>query len=103
MLRRFVPLLALLALSLFVLLARLWDVQVVQHETWAREAANIVRKYGVEPYRRGSILDRHGREYRYHHLFAELLVARLQERAPAAVRELHSRTFDRLRCSLSRP
>ncbi|MEM9802198.1 MAG: penicillin-binding transpeptidase domain-containing protein [Planctomycetota bacterium] len=59
--RRFGPLFVLLGLSLLVLLARLWDVQVVQHEVWAREAANIVRSYGVEPYTRGAILDRRGR------------------------------------------
>ena len=60
MLRRFLPLLALLALSVATLLARLWDIQVVQHDVWATEAANIVRSYGIEPYRRGAILDRDG-------------------------------------------
>ncbi len=60
MLRRFLPLLALLILSLATLLARLWDIQVVQHDVWATEAANIVRSYGIEPYRRGAILDRNG-------------------------------------------
>lgn len=60
MLRRFLPLLALLVLSIATLLARLWDVQVVQHDVWATEAANIVRSYGIEPYRRGAILDRNG-------------------------------------------
>lgn len=60
MLRRFLPLLALLALSVATLLARLWDIQVVQHDVWATEAANIVRSYGIEPYRRGAILDRNG-------------------------------------------
>ena len=35
MLRRFLPLLALLALSVATLLARLWDIQVVQHDVWA--------------------------------------------------------------------
>ncbi|MDG1983806.1 MAG: hypothetical protein P8M11_04510, partial [Planctomycetota bacterium] len=60
MLRRFLPLLAILGLSVATLLARLWDIQVVQHDVWATEAANIVRSYGIEPYRRGAILDRHG-------------------------------------------
>ncbi len=60
MLRRFVPLLVCLALAILVLLSRLWDVQVVQHEVWAREAANIVRSYGVDPYVRGTIRDRNG-------------------------------------------
>ena len=60
MLRRFLPLLALLALSVATLLARLWDIQVVQHDVWATEAANIVRSYGIEPYQRGAILDRNG-------------------------------------------
>lgn len=60
MLRRFVPLLVCLALAILVLLSRLWDVQVVQHEVWAREAANIVRSYGFDPYVRGTIRDRNG-------------------------------------------
>ena len=60
MLRRFLPLLALLGLAVATLLARLWDIQVVQHDVWATEAANIVRSYGIEPYRRGAIRDRNG-------------------------------------------
>ncbi|MEM6567978.1 MAG: penicillin-binding transpeptidase domain-containing protein [Planctomycetota bacterium] len=61
MLRRFGPLIACVGLTILVLLARLWDIQVVQHEVWAREAANLVRSYGVDPYVRGAIRDRQGR------------------------------------------
>ena len=45
MLRRFVPLLVLLGVSLIFLLARLWDIQIVQHEVWSTEAVNLVRSY----------------------------------------------------------
>ncbi|MEM9381646.1 MAG: penicillin-binding transpeptidase domain-containing protein [Planctomycetota bacterium] len=61
MLRRFGPPIVCVVLAVLVLLARLWDIQVVQHEIWAREAANLVRSYGVDPYVRGSIRDRRGR------------------------------------------
>ncbi|QDV06496.1 Stage V sporulation protein D [Planctomycetes bacterium Poly30] len=61
MLRRFVPLLVLLGVSLLVLLARLWDIQIVQHEVWSTEAVNLVRSYGVDPYVRGALKDRDGR------------------------------------------
>ena len=42
-LRRFGGIFVALALALVVLIARLYDVQVVQHEVWAREAANLMR------------------------------------------------------------
>ncbi len=61
MLRRFVPPLVVLGVSVAVLLARLWDIQIVQHEVWSTEAVNLVRSYGVEPYVRGALLDRNER------------------------------------------
>lgn len=60
-LRRFGLLLVAFVLALSVLVARLYDVQVEEHEVWAKEAANLTRSFSVEPYRRGSILDREGR------------------------------------------
>jgi cell division protein FtsI/penicillin-binding protein 2 len=53
-------------LSIFVLLgaaivARLFQVQVVEHELWAGRAARLVRSGREEPYRRGRILDARGR------------------------------------------
>lgn len=60
-LRRFVPPLAVLGVAVAVLLARLWDIQMVQHEIWSTEAVNLVRSYGVEPYVRGALRDRQGR------------------------------------------
>ncbi len=60
-LRRFGLLLALFLVALAVVIARLYDVMVVEHPIWAREAANLTRSWSVEPYLRGSILDRNGR------------------------------------------
>jgi len=60
-LRRFGLLLALFGLALSVVIARLYDVQVVEHRIWAREAANLMRSWEVEPYLRGTITDREGR------------------------------------------
>ncbi|MFT5734113.1 MAG: cell division protein FtsI/penicillin-binding protein 2 [Planctomycetota bacterium] len=60
MLRRFVPLLVLLGVCMTFLLARLWDIQIVQHEVWSTEAVNLVRSSGVDPYVRGALRDRHG-------------------------------------------
>lgn len=60
--RRFRPLiLCVLALAAVVLL-RLFRLQVLEHELWAGEATNLVRSSTVVPYRRGSIVDRAGRE-----------------------------------------
>ena len=59
--RRFGPLLVVLALAVLALLARLWDVQVVQHDVWVAESVNLVRSQSIEPYVRGAIRDRHGR------------------------------------------
>lgn len=60
-LRRFGPLIGVVLAVLVVLLTRLFDVQVREHAIWAREAANLVRSWSVEPYRRGALLDRRGR------------------------------------------
>lgn len=59
--RRFGPLLVVLALAVLALLARLWDVQIVQHDVWVAESVNLVRSQSIEPYVRGAIRDRHGR------------------------------------------
>ncbi|HEX6886253.1 MAG TPA: penicillin-binding transpeptidase domain-containing protein [Planctomycetota bacterium] len=58
---RMAPLLVLLALTGGVLVARLYQIQVREHGTWAEEAARLVRKGHEEPYRRGRILDAAGR------------------------------------------
>jgi cell division protein FtsI/penicillin-binding protein 2 len=59
--RRFRPLiLCVLGLTALVF-ARLFQLQVLEHEVWAREAVNLVRSSAVIPYRRGSIVDRLGR------------------------------------------
>ena len=60
-LRRFGPLICALGVCLVALITRLYDVQIREHDVWAREAANLVRSWFVEPYRRGAILDRKGR------------------------------------------
>lgn len=54
------PLLACFALFAGLLLARLHQIQLGEHEDWAREAARLVRKGREEPYRRGRILDASG-------------------------------------------
>ena len=59
--RRFAPIIALVFAGLAILLARLFQVQIVEHETWAREAQNLVRSGKSVPYHRGRILDREGR------------------------------------------
>ncbi len=59
--RRFRPLIVLVLLGTTVVLARLFQVQVLEHEIWADEAANLVRSGGVVPYRRGDITDARGR------------------------------------------
>lgn len=59
--RRFGPLYVVFGLALLALVARLWDVQVTQHDLWAAESVNLVRSHSVEPYVRGAIRDRNGR------------------------------------------
>lgn len=59
-LRRFGPLMAATLIALVVLVARLFQVQVLEHDVWAREAANLSRENEVLPYLRGEIRDRNG-------------------------------------------
>ena len=59
--RRFGPVVVVLFLVLSVLLARLFQVQVVEHSVWAAEADALVRSSEVLPSHRGRLLDRHGR------------------------------------------
>jgi len=59
--RRFAPIIALVFVGLAILLARLFQVQILEHETWAREAQSLVRSGKSVPYHRGRILDREGR------------------------------------------
>ena len=40
-----------------VLLLRLYQVQIAEHEVWANEAANLVRSGRIVPFERGRILD----------------------------------------------
>jgi hypothetical protein len=47
-------------LAALAVVARLYEVQVVQHELWADEARRLEREGSVLPYRRGAILDAHG-------------------------------------------
>ncbi len=57
-LRRFGPLMLLALICLGALLARSFQVQVLEHDLWAREAANLGRSWSIEPYQRGTIYDR---------------------------------------------
>ncbi|MFN0008002.1 MAG: penicillin-binding transpeptidase domain-containing protein [Planctomycetota bacterium] len=59
--RRFGPVVVVLLLVLAVLMARLFQVQVVEHGVWAAEADALVRSSHVLPSHRGRLLDRHGR------------------------------------------
>jgi penicillin-binding protein 2 len=59
--RRFLPLIVLTVLGTIWLLLRLAQVQIVEHEVWAEEAANLVRKGNIVPFVRGEIRDRRGR------------------------------------------
>ncbi len=54
------PLLVLLALLAAVLVGRLFQIQVLERDLWAREAARLVRKGREVPYRRGRILTADG-------------------------------------------
>lgn len=40
---------------------RLYQVQIVEHEVWADQAANLVRSGQIVPFERGRLLDRQGR------------------------------------------
>lgn len=58
--RRFLPLVAVVACGLIVLIGRLFQVQVLEAPVWGREATNLVRSANVVPYHRGTIRDRNG-------------------------------------------
>ena len=58
---RLLPLLALFSLLAAALVARLFQVQLLEHELWAFEASRLVLHGREEPYRRGRILDVAGR------------------------------------------
>lgn len=60
-LRRFGAPMVVMALALLALGLRLYEVQVLEHRIWAREALGLVRTSQVLPARRGRILDRAGR------------------------------------------
>ncbi|MGK0217517.1 MAG: hypothetical protein ACI9HE_000995, partial [Planctomycetota bacterium] len=53
----------LVVLVLVLVLARLYDVQVREHEVWATEAAALQRSETTLPFRRGGIYDRKGRSW----------------------------------------
>lgn len=55
------PLVVLVALLALGVIARLFQVQVLEHEVWAGEASRLVMKGSEQPYRRGRILDAAGR------------------------------------------
>ncbi len=90
--RRFFPLIALVGLGVVGLIARLYQVQIVEHEVWASEAANLTRSGRTLPYLRGKITDRNGevfvqdeeayavrfvyREFRRHHPLGQVAHAR---------------------------
>lgn len=54
--RRTAPLLVLWSLALLVLLGRLYQIQVLEHEVWAEQARRLEKKGQVLPYERGKIL-----------------------------------------------
>ena len=58
--RRVGPLLLVLVAGLLVVLARSFDVQILQHGIWESEAAGMLQSSEVLPYHRGRILDRSG-------------------------------------------
>jgi len=59
--RRIVPLIVALLLGTALLVARLYQVQVVEARTWTAQAATLVRSGTVRPYERGALLDARGR------------------------------------------
>lgn len=59
--RRFGPLIATLFVGLCVVFARLFQVQVVEHEVWAQQANGLTRSARTLPSHRGSFVDRNGR------------------------------------------
>ncbi len=59
--RRLQPLGIVVVLGLGVLAARLFQVQVVEHEVWAAQAESFRSSSRLVPYHRGRFLDREGR------------------------------------------
>ncbi|MCY2961215.1 MAG: penicillin-binding transpeptidase domain-containing protein [Planctomycetota bacterium] len=59
--RRLQPLGIVVILGLGVLAARLFQVQVLEHDVWAAQAASFRTSSRVVPYHRGRFLDREGR------------------------------------------
>lgn len=57
---RILPLILIMATGCVVLLLRLYQVQVQEHETWARQALGLTYSGQELPYKRGSIRDTHG-------------------------------------------
>ncbi len=62
--RRILPLIVLIAVGAVFLVARLYQLQIVEHGTWSGEAANLVRSGAIRPYTRGAIVDARGRVLR---------------------------------------
>ena len=63
MTRRFGPLIFLVLCAYGVIVARLAQVQLAEHEIWASEARDLSRGSTFVPHERGRILDRKGREF----------------------------------------
>jgi cell division protein FtsI/penicillin-binding protein 2 len=59
--RRILPLILALLAGTALLVARLYQVQVVEAGIWSAQAATLVRSGTVRPYARGAILDAQGR------------------------------------------
>lgn len=59
--RRTRPLILILLLGWAVVVGRLAQLQLVEHQVWADEASKLERSGAVLPYRRGAVLDRDGR------------------------------------------
>jgi cell division protein FtsI/penicillin-binding protein 2 len=60
--RRFGPLIVLVFIGFVVLIARTFQVQVLEHEVWAQQASSLTRSSKILPSHRGRFLDREGRE-----------------------------------------
>jgi len=60
--RRFGPLIVIVFIGFVVLIARTFQVQVLEHDVWAQQASSLTRSSKILPSHRGSFLDREGRE-----------------------------------------
>ena len=109
--RRTTPLLLILVVGAIVVLVRLFNVQVVEHEVWAEEAARLVHAGKELPYERGRILDTKGRvlardketfhlvltyrDFRRGHPLGQVAHARsLLEGRPVSLMEAREHLFD---------